>query len=93
MKFFLASILARVGMSRRTGGRETKELLAMLMTSSWVQEVISAGRVEIRLFERSSSKRKEKTFRNKLYATVQETDKRVEYFYFIDCRHFENLMQ
>jgi hypothetical protein len=55
MKFFLASILASEGMSRRTEGRETKELLAMLITSSWLQEVISAGRVEIRLLERSSS--------------------------------------
>ena len=36
-------------------GRETNELLAMLMTSSWLQEVISAGSVEIRLLDRSSS--------------------------------------
>jgi hypothetical protein len=55
MKFFLASILAREEMSRRTEGRETNELLAMLMTSSWLQEAISAGRLEIRLLERSSS--------------------------------------
>jgi hypothetical protein len=58
MKFFLASILAREGMSRRTVGRETNELLAMLSTSSWLHELISFGSVEIRLLDRSSSEKK-----------------------------------
>jgi hypothetical protein len=58
MKFFLASILAREGMSRRTEGRETNELLAMLSTSSWLHELISFGSVEIRLLDRSSSEKK-----------------------------------
>ncbi len=57
MKFFLASILAREGMSKRTEGRETNELLAMLSTSSWLQELISFGSVEIRLLDRSSSEK------------------------------------
>merc|ERR1711893_30592 len=55
MKFLLALILAREGMSRRTGGRLTKLLEARLMVSNWVHAVISAGNADIRLFDRSKS--------------------------------------
>ena len=55
MKFLLALMCRMLGNCSSTGGSETNELAEMLTVSSLVHAVISLGRPEIRLFERSSS--------------------------------------
>jgi len=55
IKFLLALMCASDGICSRTWGRLTNEFDEMLICSSWLHEVISFGKLEILLFDRSSS--------------------------------------
>ena len=54
MKLFLALISVILSISRRIGGKTTKELTEMSTDWSWEQWMSSLGRLEIRLDERLS---------------------------------------